>query len=141
MPLGSLPLSLGMFHLWNLSTGSWAYLMLCMLHATPTYIPHGWLFVPALEGNECEPLQIASEHAQRASSTLWDWEKVYKLEHSTPSYRKQKRTCQYSPWLCRIKRRHTILRTPTPQPRGNKKCGAGVSKKGLREPQNLQQAW
>ena len=140
MPLGSLPMShWGCFTCGTrqLAHGHTQY-PACLTPSTHT--PHGWLLMPALEGNECEPLQTASEHAQRAGSTLWDWEKAYKLEHSAPPNGKQKGLCQHSPWLCRVKRRHTILRISTPQPTGNKKCGAGVSKKDLRQPQNFQQA-
>lgn len=81
-----------------------------------THMPHGQLPVHALQGDECEPLQMVSDHAQKAGPTLWDWERQHKPEHLTPSYRKSSGRCQHLPWLCRIKKRHTILRTsPLPQ--------------------------
>lgn len=116
------------------------------LHAwppIPTNIPQSWLLVSSLEGNECEPLQAGSEHVQKTGPTLWDWEKGNNMSTLAPPYRKQKERCRHSPWLCRIKKSHTILKVstlPTHTLWGNMKW-AGVSKKGFREPQNLQQAW
>ena len=49
--------------------------------AGPHILPScSYLPVYAPESSKCKPLQVTCEHVQKAGSTLWDWEKVHKLE-------------------------------------------------------------
>lgn len=52
----------------------------CLTHTPPHDLFHDLLLYP--EDSRCEFLQIAREHAQKASPTLWDWEKTHKFKHS-----------------------------------------------------------
>ena len=52
----------------------WASLVLCAPHSHMP--PHcSWLLMPVPDGGEDEPLQMAAKHAEKASLTLWVWEK------------------------------------------------------------------
>lgn len=91
------------------------------------HIPHPHTFsmwaLGAHEDGKYEPLQMASEHTQKASPTLWDWEKARKQAFS-PAL--EKTHSRHLTWVCRIERRHKILRISLLS-RRDKKCGTGVS--------------
>lgn len=106
----------------------------CSTHLTHTH--SGWFPVHTSKSSKSKPLQIATEHLQKASPNLWDWEKVHKLEHSTPSYGKDTEGCQHSVQLCRIERRQASKNFP---PRKNKKYETDLSIESLRNLQNRQE--
>lgn len=80
------------------------------LTPTPTHISHSWLPVQAPEGNKYSPLQTASEYAQKAGPTQWDWEKAPKLKHSASTLEKANGRLSAPTWLCMIKTRNTIFK-------------------------------
>lgn len=93
----------------------------CSACLPPTHTHTPWQQpVHALEGDACELLETASEYAQKAGPTLWDWKRAHKFEHLALPYRKQVGGCQHPPFFYKIKRRHTILRTPTPPQEGTR---------------------
>lgn len=112
---------LGMPYLMTLDPVNWPTGTPSALHASPPHTHTPWQQpVHALEGDACELLETASEYAQKAGPTLWDWKRAHKFEHLALPYRKQVGGCQHPPFFYKIKRRHTILRTPTPPQEGTR---------------------
>ena len=96
------------------------------------HTPCGWLPVHTPKGSEWEPSQTPSEHAQKASPTLQDLEKA---EHSTLSLDKQTGGCRRQVRLCRIERRHRILRIP-PNQEGTRSMEQSYPQKRSEKPPN-----
>lgn len=101
------------------------------LQAHPHIPLYGQLLVHVPYGSRYKPLQTARECIQKVSQTLQDWEKAHQFEHSHSP--RESKWEAVSIWLCRIMRRHNIVRNHWTW-RGKKKRGAGASVEGLKKP-------
>lgn len=106
---------LGALCLWSPQMAHSWHPVVCALHLrAPLPAPHGWL--PAHADGECKPLQTATEHVQKASPMLWNWESTHILEHlRAQSWKSRQEALSAWPGLCGITRRYTILRIHPPK--------------------------
>lgn len=58
------------------------------------------------------PCRLLVSTCKKTGQALWHWDGGHKLEHFQHCLREKEKTggCQYLVWLCRIERRHKILR-------------------------------
>lgn len=109
----------------------------CFAYLTHTPPSCGQLSVHG-PNSESKLWQIANEHMQKVSQSLWARER-WQTWDLPPFLGKQKRVWQHPAcYTARLRKEYELKNFPT---RGIKKQEAGISIWGLREPQNPQQGY